>query len=138
MHLVSSAPFAFRARCKKCGSLPTFYLFLVKQIQLADFRDVLAIGNRLLKYAPIRSNSYLKFEPIDFKSLSYLKIRSSFSKIGSFKYSQHKYAELLEDGIADALTCECNKTLWTFKVSEMPHLTHRKSRSELPNGFRLL
>lgn len=137
MHLLSAAPFIFRTRCRWCLGEPTYYLFLVKRAQFQDYRLHLTIGHRLLKYAPLRSNAYLIFEPIDFKSLAHLSIHPIYSEIGSAKYARSRAAELLEDGVTDALVCQCNKSIWTFSVSEMPHLKHRKSRTELPRGFKL-
>jgi hypothetical protein len=138
VEILSAAPFTLRARCKYCQEPPSFFLFIETPIQFQDFRLHLTIGQRLLKYVPLRSNSYLKFEPIDFKSMRHLTVSPMFASINSAKYSRHKLSDLLDDGIKDMLVCQCGETLWSFKTSELPHIQHRKSRTEMPKGFRLI
>lgn len=137
MYVPSSLSFSHRARCKFCKGYPKYLFFIIDKIQFKDFTLTLKIGSKFLCITPIISNDYLSFYPKNFKNISSFSFRPAHAKISSKFYKGYKLMDAGDDGITDAITCECNKTLWTFKISEREHIENRRCRYKTPIKFSM-
>lgn len=107
MRLSYSSSLCIRARCKRCGSEPSFFYYV------ADKFLTKYIKPKSEALAPV-SSFYLKADPKHFKGIAFFGCNlQGVAKVGARFYQYHKNRYVTgKMPVLITLTCKCGKSTW--------------------------
>ena len=136
-----SFSFPTRARCKKCGSPPSFYYRRRRKAPKQDVR--VALEGRADKYGRAGHLLSAWFQDdgrIEIKSINKME-EFNFALDGkSFQVgaSNKRFGVKVGNFYVDSLECDCGETCWFFQQTasqKRPEIANRQARSAYPNKF---
>lgn len=134
-----STPFPTKSRCKRCGSYPSMYYYLMGKVLRHDPRSSINIKFSLLKKYCKRmcNDQYLLVAPKYFNELESFSHKTSYKgflpKLHRVRGSNQYCSDFIE-----YLMCDCGATSWAFSnrsVQGRVEIMNRKARGKYPQIY---
>jgi len=133
-----SSSFMTRARCRHCGSYPSYYYRFGSNRRKKDHRVVLNWFSYIAKYqGRLCEDFYLIEDPKDYTLISFFDYSLRYKSYDPTLH--HKRGVKSKTDMNECLTCDCGKSYWVFNQQSVTHkkeILHRKSDKKFPKIFK--